>query len=234
MVVTTPAAVGVVIPARDEEELLPACLDAVDAAVRALRDRHPEVLTHVVVVLDACTDRSAEVVAARPEITAVVTQAGNVGVARALGVAAAADWAVASATGSLWIANTDSDSVVPRHWLLAQVRMAREGHDLVVGSVRPRPDDLTPEELALWHERHSSADGHTHVHGANLGFTWDAYESIGGFAPIATHEDVELVGAMRRAGVDWIASGAITVTTSGRRVARAPGGFADYLEDMGA
>lgn len=235
---SAPAAIGIVIPARNEEALLPACLEAVDEAVHALHEEHPEVAARVFVVLDACGDRSAEVVAGRPEVTAVITQAGNVGVARALGVAAAADWALtlgpAYASTSLWLANTDGDSVVPRHWLQAQVRMAGEGRDLVVGSVRPRPDDLTDEELALWRERHSAADGHTHVHGANLGFAWEAYESVGGFAPIATHEDVELVAAMRGAGISWIASGRITVTTSGRRVARAPGGFAGYLTDMGA
>lgn len=231
---SAPTAVGVVIPARDEEALLPACLDAVDVALRVLSDDRPEIVARVFVVLDACGDRSAEVVAGRPEVTAVVTQAGNVGVARSLGVAAAADWAAASGSEALWVANTDGDSVVPRHWLRAQVRMARDGRDLVLGSVRPRPRDLSGEELALWRERHSSADGHAHIHGANLGFAWATYESVGGFAPIPTHEDVELVGAMRRAGVSWVASGRITVTTSGRRVARAPGGFADYLEDMGA
>ncbi len=235
---TVPTAVGIVIPARDEEVLLPSCLDAVEEAVRALHDERPEIPTQVFVVLDACGDRSAQVVASRQQVTTVVTQARNVGLARALGVSAAIDWATTSCpppgAAGLWVANTDGDSVVPRHWLLAQVRMASEGRELVVGTVRPRPGDLTPEEHALWRARHSSVDGHDHVHGANLGFTRDAYESVGGFAPIATHEDVELVGAMRRAGVDWVASGAIAVTTSGRRVARAPGGFADYLQGMGA
>lgn len=233
---TVPTAVGIVIPARDEEALLPACLDAVEEAVRVLHDEHPEIVAHVFVVLDACGDRSAQVVAAHRDITPVVTQARNVGLARALGVSAAAEWATSlpAGTAGLWLAHTDGDSVVPRHWLRAQVRLAGEGRELVVGSVQPHPGDLTPEELALWRARHSSADGHEHVHGANLGFTWDAYEAVGGFAPIPTHEDVELVGAMRRAGVDWIASGKLAVTTSGRRVARAPGGFAHYLEEMGA
>jgi glycosyltransferase involved in cell wall biosynthesis len=236
--VTGPASVAVVVPARDEEDLLPACLDSVDAAVRRLSEVHPEIRTRVFVVLDACQDGSAQVVAGRPDVSAVVTQAGNVGVARALGVAAAGDWALTAGPtvgpGALWVANTDGDSVVPRHWLLTQVRMARRGRALVVGSVLPRAGDLTPEELALWLDRHSTEDGHAHIHGANLGFSWTAYESVGGFAPIPTHEDVELVGALRRAGVDWVASGEIPVVTSGRRVARAPGGFADYLEDMGA
>ncbi|MCW2735545.1 glycosyltransferase [Nocardioides sp.] len=233
---TGPTALAVVVPVRDEEELLPACLDSVADAVAALAQAHPEIPTRVFVVLDACQDGSAQVVAARPEVSAVVAQAGNVGVARALGVAAAADWVATtgSGPGSLWVANTDGDSVVPRHWLLAQVRMARTGRRLVVGTVRPRPGDLTEDELARWLERHSAADGHEHIHGANLGFSWEAYESVGGFAPIAAHEDVELVGALRRAGVDWVATGGIAVTTSGRRVARAPDGFARYLEDMGA
>lgn len=230
---TAPSAVAVVVPVRDEEELLPACLDSVADAVAELAQAHPEVRARVFVVLDACQDGSARVVAGRDGVSAVVTQAGNVGVARALGVAAAADWA-STGRGALWVANTDGDSVVPRHWLTAQVRMARRGHALVVGSVRPRTGDLTDEELAVWRERHSSADGHEHIHGANLGFSWAAYEAVGGFAPIPTHEDVELVGALRRTAVDWVASGAIAVTTSGRRVARAPDGFAGYLEDMGA
>lgn len=229
-----PSAVAVVVPARDEEELLPACLDAIADAVSALTRAHPAIRTRVFVVLDACQDGSAEVVAGRSGVSAVVSQAGNVGVARALGVAAAADWAAATGEASLWVANTDGDSVVPRHWLQSQIRMARRGRVLVVGTVRPRADDLSADELAQWHERHSDADGHEHVHGANLGFAWDAYESVGGFAPIPTHEDVELVAALRRAGVDWVATGEIPVTTSGRRVARAPNGFARYLEDMGA
>ena len=231
---TDPSAVAVVVPARDEEELLPGCLDAIADAVAALKQERPTIRTRVFVVLDACRDGSAQVVAGRRGVSAVVSHAGNVGVARALGVAAAADWAAASGGASLWVANTDGDSLVPRHWLQAQVRMAGQGHALVVGTVRPRPDDLSAEELARWHERHSDADGHEHVHGANLGFSWDAYESVGGFAPIATHEDVELVDALHRVGADSIATGEIPVTTSGRRVGRAPGGFAGYLEDMRA
>ena len=62
---TTPAAVAVVIPARDEEALLPACLDSVADAVHVLGAEHPEIRTRVFVVLDACRDRSAQVVAER-------------------------------------------------------------------------------------------------------------------------------------------------------------------------
>ena len=79
---TRPDAVAVVVPARDEEVLLPACLDAVAAAVDALGTAHPDVPTQVVVVLDACRDGSDRVVRDRDGVVAVTTLAGCVGVAR--------------------------------------------------------------------------------------------------------------------------------------------------------
>ena len=229
-----PAAIAVVVPARDEEELLPGCLDSIADAVEALAVEWPEIVTRVFVVLDACHDASAEVVADRPEVVAITANAGCVGIARSLGVEAAADWAESATPGPLWVANTDADSEVPRHWLTAQAQMADDGRDLVVGTVRPRPDDLDPSLLAAWRERHSTADGHEHIHGANLGFSLRAYRAVGGFAPLPTHEDIELVGAIRRAGFDALATGAIPVTTSGRHDGRAPDGFALYLDDLGA
>ncbi len=227
----TPSAVAVVIPARDEEVLLPACLESVHVARDVLHLAHPDVRTEVFVVLDECRDDTAGVVA-RHGVRAVTSRAGNVGAARALGVETAAEWA--EDRGGLWIASTDADSVVPPHWLLTQVHLAAHGRDLVVGTVSPRPLDLSPEVLAAWHARHTLSDGHEHVHGANLGFSLEAYHHVGGFAPLPVHEDVELVEAMRRASLDWVATGAIDVSTSGRRTARAPLGFASYLEGLGA
>ncbi|HSF34888.1 MAG TPA: glycosyltransferase [Nocardioides sp.] len=228
----TPGAVAVVIPARDEEDLLPACLDSVAAAVDAVHAAHPQVPARVVVVLDACRDGSAGVVAGREGVAALSTDAGCVGVARSEGVEAAAAWAATLVSGSLWVASTDADSVVPPHWLTAQLGRAADGVALVVGTVVPRPGDLPPAALSAWHQRHTTADGHDHVHGANLGFSLDAYRSVGGFPPLHTHEDVRLVAAMRRAGVPTVATGGMPVVTSGRRTGRAPGGFAQYLDEL--
>ena len=152
--------------------------------------------------------------------------------ARAEGVEAAAAWAATVGSRSLWVASTDADSVVPPHWLTAQVGWAAEGIGLVVGTVVPRPGDLSPATLSAWHQRHSTADGHDHVHGANLGFRLDAYRAVGGFPPLHTHEDVRLVAAMAGAAVPTVATGAVPVVTSGRRTGRAPGGFAHYLAEL--
>lgn len=231
---TRPGAVAVVVPARDEEVLLPACLDSLAAAVDALHAEHPGVSTRVFVVLDACRDGSARVAAGRAGVVALTTEAGCVGVARARGVEAAAAWSASAGRAPLWVASTDADSVVPPGWLSEQLRWAADGVGLVVGTVEPRPGDLSPAALSAWHQRHTTTDGHEHVHGANLGFTLAAYRSAGGFPPVPTHEDVALVAAARAAGVSTLATGAVPVVTSGRRTARAPGGFAHYLSGLGA
>lgn len=229
-----PDAVAVVVPARDEEDLLPACLDSVTAAVAAVHAAHPSVRTRIVVVLDACRDGSARAVAGRDGVVALTIDAACVGLARSRGVEAAAEWSATVGGRSLWVASTDADSVVPPDWLTTHVGRAADGLALVVSTVVPRPGDLSPAALSAWHQRHTTADGHDHVHGANLGFTLDAYRTAGGFPPLHTHEDVHLVSAMRAAGVPAVATGAVPVVTSGRRTGRAPGGFAHYLDELAA
>ena len=229
---TLPRAVAVVIPARDEELLLPACLDSVEHAIGVLHATHPSIRCRVFVVLDSCLDGTPEIVAARPALEAVPVRVGQVGAARDAGLDAATRWSGATDPARVWIANTDADTVVPGHWLTEQMALAAAGHDLVVGTVQPEPTDLTRAELALWSERHTMPDGHEHVHGANLGFSLRAGHSVGGFPHVAVHEDVQLVRNLRESGAPWIASGGIRVVTSGRRCGRAPGGFATYLDGL--
>lgn len=234
---TAPDTVAVVVPARDEEELLPRCLDALEVAVATLHRSRPNLAVRTFVVLDVCTDGSPALLRDRPRTTPVVSLAGCVGVARAAGVDAAEEWhrtGGGGSRGALWVACTDADSAVPPDWLTSQLRWADEGVELVVGTVVPRPGDLSARALAGWHARHSTADGHDHVHGANLGLTLGAYRRAGGFPPLPVHEDVALVQAVRARGERWVATGAIPVETSGRRAGRAPGGFASYVDELGA
>lgn len=224
-------AVHVVIPAHDEEELLPRCLESVTAALQTLLLDQPGLATRITVVADRCRDRTLEIALGHHDTEVVETAAGCVGAARRAGVARVTDEARldGSSPDRVWLAHTDADTVVPPHWLVAQARLARRGFAMVVGTVRPEQPDLTPRAWRTWHERHRAVEGHPHVHGANLGLSLEASLAVDGFPALAVHEDVHLVEAVRRAGFRWCATATTEVVTSGRRRGRLEGGFASYL-----
>ena len=74
--------------------------------------------------------------------------------------------------------------------------------------------------------------GHRHIHGANLSFNSEAYLNVGGFAPLACHEDVDLVNRFKAQGYDILWSNKVRVTTSSRLEARASEGFAAFLNNL--
>lgn len=230
-------AMAVVIPARDEQATIAACLDAVLASAGTVA-----VPVTVIVVADRCTDGTVErarAVATSADhpggaVTVLASGAGLVGAARDQGVRAVLRRTVETGgdPARLWIASTDADSRVPVDWLPVHLEIAASGADLVLGTVRPDPVDLPPELLRSWWRRHKMADGHPHVHGANLGVRGHRYETVGGFPHVATHEDVRLADAVRRSGGRVVATGRAPVLTSGRRVGRAPAGLSSYLRDL--
>ncbi|MDT0212735.1 glycosyltransferase [Rothia sp. ARF10] len=224
-------AVHVVIPARDEEVLLPRCLAGVERARRVLRAVRPDLLVDVTVVLDGCLDGSAAVVE-QARVASLVVDHGVVGATRHAGVARAAEVAALEGVDAadLWVACTDADSVVPPHWLLGQVRLAA-AHDLVVGTVEP-VGLADAALLAAWRERHELVEGHAHVHGANLGIRASTYLEVGGFRPMPLHEDVDLVRRVRAHTDRWVATDSVRVATSARSHGRSPHGFAGYLSDL--
>ncbi len=71
------------------------------------------------------------------------------------------------------------------------------------------------------------------MHGANLGVRASAYREAGGFAPLALHEDVDLVARVKASGRPWVASDRVRVSTSGRTTGRVIGGFATFLAGLG-
>ncbi|MYS19345.1 Glycosyl transferase family 2 [Streptomyces sp. DvalAA-14] len=224
-------AVAVVIPAHDEEALLPAALAAVAAA-----GRHPD-LTGVrlltVVVADSCRDRTAEV-ARRSGAVVVTANCGNPGLARATGT----EWALrelASPVRTTWIAITDADSVVPADWLAYHRARAAEGWEAVVGTVA-LPATAASSLVARHHTHYEAtrpSDGspwrHPHIHGANLGLTAAAYRAVGGFPPLDVGEDRALVAALDAAAHRVLRTPDCPVLTSPRLRSRTRGGFADHL-----
>lgn len=213
--------IAVIVPAHDEADVIGRCLDAVSDA-----SRHPglageEVVT--VVALDACSDATAAV-CARHDAAIVVLNARCVGSARAC----AAHHALAM--GARWIASTDADTTVPPEWLWRQLTCGAEAFCGVVevGDWLDYPGALRE----AFERSEGIEDGHRHIHGANLGLSALAYQAAGGFPPLCTGEDVALMRAVQDAGLPIAWHARPVVTTSARRVARAPSGFSTFLQAL--
>lgn len=222
-------AVGVVVPARNEEQLLPDAVAALHVAARAARSSG--VTVDLLVVADACTDGTAE--AARSAGSRVLAvEERSVGAARAAGARDVLRRLGQVPADQVWLASTDADSRVPPHWLTGQLELAAEGADLVLGTVEVDDWSLHPPAVARrWRAAYQGGDGHRHVHGANVGARADAYLDVGGFAAVERDEDVALAAALSHRRL--VRTGRLPVVTSARRVGRAPGGFAAHLAGLG-
>lgn len=213
--------IGVAIPAHDEARLIGDCLQAVrDASTHPALAGEPVL---VVVALDRCGDATADI-AAHHGATTLAIDCGNVGEARR----AATEALLAS--GVRWIASTDADTRVPPDWLAAQLDLAC---DMFLGIVQV--DDwhgYHPRMSTAFGRSEAVQVGHPHIHGANMGFSADAYRRSGGYGPLALSEDVALVDAFIASGARIARQPCPVVTTSARKHARAAGGFSDYLREM--
>lgn len=219
--------VAIVIPIRNEQDLLPRCLAAVSGAI----DNAPRSVTvSTILVLDSCTDGSRDVTASWPFETLIVAER-TVGSARAAGV----DTVLARTSlshESVWIANTDADSAVPGDWLKHQLELANAGAALVLGAVQPDEIDFSARHRRRWHELHPTGISRNgDVYGANLGIRASAYRAAGGFETVPEHEDVRLVSRVRGLGLPIVATLDHPVLTSSRSEGRTPGGYAGYLRE---
>ena len=112
-------------------------------------------------------------------------------------------------------------------WLSVQLSL---GSDAVCGMVAVHDWGSYGERMRSHFEAtYTDADGHQHIHGANLGVSAQAYRDAGGFQPLVSSEDVALVRALHACGALIAWSAAPRVVTSARRVFRAPGGFGATL-----
>jgi glycosyltransferase involved in cell wall biosynthesis len=221
-------AAGIVVPAHNEETLLPACLRALRRAARSV-----SIPVHVLVAADACTDGTAAAARARGA-RVVAIRARSVGAARAAGMTELLRLTAGSDPAAVWLATTDADTVVPPSWLQRQLACADQGWDVVLGTVTVADwSEHPPHVPAAFAARYQSgARPHSHVHGANLGIRASAYLAAGGFRSLRTAEDHALVAAAARAGCSVLRAGDIPVQTSARREARAPLGFSHLLRTL--
>ncbi|OZD08265.1 hypothetical protein CH275_06630 [Rhodococcus sp. 06-235-1A] len=220
----------VVVPAHNEQDLLDACLTALSRAERRVVEVAP-VTVETIVVLDACTDDSASIAARHPSVSTVAVAHRNVGAARAAGFSNHG----LERADTTWFATTDADTRVGEDWLVGHLRHAADGARAVAGTVIVDFEGRVEEDLRLRstydaHYRHQL--GHPHVHGANLGVRAADYIAVGGFAPLATGEDHDLVRRLELGGVTCRRVCDLSVTTSGRLRGRAPDGMAGFLRSL--
>jgi glycosyltransferase involved in cell wall biosynthesis len=227
---TTPFHLAIVIPARDEQELLHRCLRSVQNA-RLMLPSH--VTSDLIVVTDQSTDDTFNI--ARDFVqgngTVVESQAGCVGAARALG----AQRALARYGGPrnrCWLANTDADCQVPATWLQDQLSYANAGFSAIAGIIDvdsfAEHESFVSDRFRLSYLIHPDGT-HPHVHGANLGVRADAYLQAGGWHDLFTAEDHDLWRRLQSGRHKHVSDASLCVLTSGRRVGRAPLGFAGAL-----
>lgn len=249
------SAVGVVVPACDEQERIEACLRSVRRSLELLPT---ETAVAVTVVLDRCSDltpeRVATTIADWPEAEAVLAPdtlarpdptdlgSGNlgagadVGALRAFGLRRALARLVPHPPDRTWLLSTDADTTVPADWACAHVRLAAAGAHGVAGLADLDDGSHLPTEVleryraivALGlHGRH-----HEHVYAANLGFRADAYLAVGGFPLTGPGEDHGLWWRLATAGYRLEHPTTLRVWTSARVRGRAEGGLADLLHSL--
>ncbi|KAA0997463.1 glycosyltransferase [Paraburkholderia panacisoli] len=213
--------IGIIIPAHNEGRCIGKCVSAAMLAGRHMQLSGEDV--QVTVVLDTCMDDTGQIAASLgAQIIEVVGR--NVGMARASGARAALE------SGARWLAFTDADSVVPPDWLVQQLRCSA---DAVCGVISVHDwsghCDAVREDFL---RTYCDADGHHHIHGANIGVAAAAYLRAGGFPLLESNEDVAFVQALIDTGatIAWTAS--TRVVTSARMDCRARRGFGATLREV--
>lgn len=241
---TLPAIVCV--PARNEEEALPALLQALVELTVA-----PGELT-VCIHLDGCTDGSAALLhGLAPALPfRLVVESGAVGTLPNAGAARRAAVAMAlcvlgARDGQIF--TTDADSAPRRDWIMAG-RRALSVADIAAGRIVRADAARDPEQsrIEAYYDRlhrhrrmidpvaWEARDTHHFSGGANLAVRASAYRAIGGFCPLPAGEDATLLDDAARAGFRVRHDGAMVVDTSSRRSGRVADGLAGTLRALDA
>lgn len=241
--------VSVVVPARNEEALIGACLRAL-AIQRGVEPEEYEIL----LVLDDCTDataeRALEVAAEYPAVRLYLLQGPGKGSghARHVGMETAGARLLALDAPRGLIASTDADTVVASDWLSAQLAALDAGSQAIGGRIILADDESLPQQLADWHAergrvRHrklledparAGKAEHWQFSGASLALTAEVYKEIGGLEPPASLEDEHLEKVLRTRGVPIDRLLSVRVTTSARLVGRATRGLSHDLAMAGS
>lgn len=157
----------IIVPARDEADALPACLDALAAQADEEGCLLPRSCFEILLLLNNCSDASSSVASqwqkmhdrTRLHITQrfLPSAQANAGTARRLLMDTAWHRLSGSRKRLQAIVSTDSDTVVHPQWLSRNLRALREGADAVGGLIQLPEDQLLhlpfPVQLAFERDR---------------------------------------------------------------------------------
>jgi glucosyl-3-phosphoglycerate synthase len=233
----------VVVPARDEERRIGACLRALGAQRGVAADAY-----EVVVVLDRCTDATRETAAAAAAgiaapVRIVDSPGAGVGVARRHGMDLACTRLVAAGAPDGLVVTTDADTVAAPDWLAEQLALSARGAEAIGGRIVLAEDDagqLAPATLARRDARAGArleavlardpTAEHHFFSGASMAVTARAYRAVGGIEPRAALEDEAFEARLMAAGVAIARPAAVRVVTAARTDGRTARGLARDLE----
>lgn len=208
--------VSFVVPAYNEERLLPACLAAIRAEIERVGCS-----AEVIVVNNASTDATADLAAATPGVVVVDQPVKGLVQARSAGF---------QASRGLLIANIDADTLIPEGWL-THVLQAFEQKPKLVCFSGPYDYYDVPIHIRAFartfylvgyatyaFNKHVMGVG-AMVQGGNFVLVRDVMERLGGYSNAFTFygEDTDVARRMSRVG-DVVFTFKIMAKSSGRRL----------------
>lgn len=236
--------VSVVVPAKDEEELVGRCLRSL-AAQTGVSPEEYEVLLVLDYCADATEDRALEAASEHPELRLTLLEGPGIGAghARRVGMEAACERLISLGRPEALIASTDADTVVSANWLARQLAAADRGARAIGGRIElAREGETLPDGVRSWRDRRGrtrhlgllengegSRAEHWQFSGASMSLTAEAYREVGGLEPRAALEDEYLEHALERCNIPIERPLDVRVVTSPRLVGRASRGLAKDL-----
>lgn len=239
----------VVVPARNEEDLIVGCLRAL-----AMQEGISPLEYEVLLVLDKCDDatgaRAREFAGQNPSLRLHLLDGPGKGSghARRAGMDAACKRLLGLGRADGLVASTDADTVVAPDWLASQLEAAARGSRAIGGRISLSDDGTLPDHIARWHAERGrrrreallarpdnpGVTEHWQFSGASMSLTAKTYREVGGLEPVTALEDEALEGVLRRRGIPIDRLLSVRVTTSARLVGRAEKGLAHDLAEVAA
>jgi glucosyl-3-phosphoglycerate synthase len=227
----------VVVPARDEERRIGACLEAL--AHQTL----PAPCFETIVVLDRCQDGTARVVRQTCErlglnVSVIDGPGAGAGAARRAGMDIACERLLSQGRALGLIACTDADSRPAPDWLERQLAHVAAGARAIAGLIELDEDEsgALPSGVRERRERDATVRlrrlrrtepdaTHHHFAGASLGVTAETYRDVGGIEPLAELEDAGFAIRLGEYGIPIRRASDVRVRTSARADGRVPRGL---------